>query len=49
MIMFSGQMVGCFDREFAGHAKVDTQPAVGTETKEHLFSVGSDGAQRLSP
>jgi hypothetical protein len=49
MIMFSGPMVGWLGREFAGHAKVDAQPAVGTKTKEHLFSVGLDGAQRLSP
>jgi len=49
MIMFAGQMVGWLGREFAGHAKVNAQPAVGTETEEHLFSVGLDGPQGLSP
>jgi len=48
MIMFAGQMVGWLGREFAGHAKVNAQPAVGTETKEHLFSVGLDGTELLS-
>jgi hypothetical protein len=49
MIMFAGQMVGWLGRELAGHAKVDAQPVVETKTEEHLFSVGLDGAQRLSP
>ena len=49
MIMFAGQMAGWLGREFSGHPKVDAQPAVGTETEEHLFSVGLNGPQRLSP
>jgi len=49
MVMFAGPMVGWLGQELAGHAKVDAQPAVGSKAKEHLFSVGMDGTQRLSP
>jgi len=47
MIMFAGQMVGGFGREFAGHAEVNAQPAVVAEAKEHLFAVGLDGTELL--
>ena len=46
--MFAGQMIGPFGREFAGHAKVDAQPAVGAKAKEHLLPMGLDRPERLS-
>jgi len=49
MIVFAGPVVGWLGREFSGHPKVDAQPAVGTKPEEHLFSVGLNGPQGLSP
>jgi len=49
MIMPGRTMVRRLSGKPSAHAEVDSQPAVGAKAKEHLLSVGVDGAQGLSP
>jgi hypothetical protein len=49
VVVLAGLVVGWLGRQFTGHTEVDAQPAVGAEAEEHLFPVGLDGPQILSP